>query len=636
MTARRPLVTKDGFITELPAGDTVSAGSSSSNVVAGSGLIGGGSLHENPEIDIALPPNPSGLIFVGDALGNDGYAQATADTALASGVDAGTLADTQVVSGNAALFTAVSALGSGNAALELIPNLVGGGPFDTFTAAGTILSGMPVGVDDTGRVQAVAVDQILNDDLVVSSGRILIQDNDQLAQNRPCYIGTYGGAQKVLVNQERYTVSTTNQVSIITISGTTSDLITRDAFASQAGTYAYQPYSCYLPNLDKIVTVFRDSSPTAGTFGFVSVVNTTNGRLTNGAVSSIQTGGTHNDQRVVHVSGTNEVHITFRQQNNYPSYERYRVNDNNTLSVLYQSTIQSSAGTFGDLAYLEHAGTSINVFRGASNYFYAVTLSGNTIGTPVALTNERADWPQLMYFPNINKCVATTDLFSSSSGVAFVLEPSGNTIVRGPFFPLLSGSENQTGYSMIVPLNDTPNRGLAFVNANFTDAPTTNSRTQLVEISGMTILPVEGRNLVNGEQVSAQYSSGPTGAFIPELNRPFFVGRRGTTVFQTYAVGTEEAIVQNPIPTRSGLTNYMGVSQETVSSGDSVLVALPGFMHVGEDGEFSAGSSYYLDPENSGLSTSTTNEPRYWDGEVAWNRVGQGVSSSGIMLLNSL
>ena len=79
----------------------------------------------------------------------------------------------------------------------------------------------------------------------------------------------------------------------------------------------------------------------------------------------------------------------------------------------------------------------------------------------------------------------------------------------------------------------------------------------------------------------------------------------------------------------------MGVSQETVSSGDSVLVALPGYMHVGEDGDFSAGSSYYLDPVNSGLST-TTSEPRYWNGEVAWNRVGQAVSSSGIMLLNSL
>jgi hypothetical protein len=631
MTARRPLVTKDGFITELPAGDTVSAGFSSSNVVAGSGLIGGGGLHENPEIDIALPPNPSGLIFVGDALGNDGYAQATADAALASGIDAGTIADTQVVSGNAALFTGVSALGSGNAALEIIPNLVGGGPFDTFTAAGTILSGMPVGVDDTGRVQAVAVDQELNDEYVTSSGRLLQNTSVEFANNKPTYIGTHNGAAVVFQGQMRTSISQVNNYRIITISGTSEELITNRT-SSFGNSYLYYFSSCYLPDSDQVFMLYYISSPQSLN-GRAGQYNESNGLMSLGTASQVNSAA-HNYPHCAAVSGTNEVHLIFTQSTSYPRYERWRVNSNNTITQLYQANLTSVASYFTDIAHNAHQGSSIAVWRGASNYLYASSLSGSTFTTPNVLSSVVSNQTTINYLDNVGKCVVTARQTANGSGVAFIAETSGSTVVRGPLFPLISGSETQNQFSSVVPLNDTANRCIAWVQGTFSDAPTTQPRTQLLEVSGMTILPVAGRSVISGMPMSSQYNYGSNGAFIPEINSPLFVARNATANI-TYAIGEGDAIEQDPIPTRSGLTNYMGISQETVSSGDSVLVALPGYMHVGEDGDFSAGSSYYLDPVNSGLTTVTP-QPYYWNGEVAWNRVGQGVSSSGIMLLNSL
>ena len=85
MASRRPLVVVSGVTSELPPGDTVT-GASAGTIAAGSGLIGGGALSGGTiTLDVSLAPNPSGLIFVGDALGIDGVVQTVAAAALASG-----------------------------------------------------------------------------------------------------------------------------------------------------------------------------------------------------------------------------------------------------------------------------------------------------------------------------------------------------------------------------------------------------------------------------------------------------------------------------------------------------------------------------------------------------------------------
>lgn len=133
MATRRPLVIVSGLTSELPVGDFV-AGASAGTVAAGSGLDGGGALTGGTvTLNVSLAPAASGLIFVGDALGLDGAAQTTANTALASG--------------NAALSSAATAQASGNAALTNLSNKYDktGGPISgpAFTQAQTF--GVPSG-----------------------------------------------------------------------------------------------------------------------------------------------------------------------------------------------------------------------------------------------------------------------------------------------------------------------------------------------------------------------------------------------------------------------------------------------------------------------------------------------------------
>jgi len=159
MVTRRPLVVQDGYVAELPVGDSI-PGDSAAQVIAGSGLVGGGSASGAIRIDAQLAPNPSGLIFVGNSLGVNGAAQTAATQASASGTAAAFIATSALASGNASLVTASTALASGNAALDLVPTLGGGGggTVAEFTAASAVASGYVVGFDGAGKVQSVAVE----------------------------------------------------------------------------------------------------------------------------------------------------------------------------------------------------------------------------------------------------------------------------------------------------------------------------------------------------------------------------------------------------------------------------------------------------------------------------------------------
>ena len=82
MALRRPLVVVSGVTSELPPGDSV-VGAQAGTLVAGSGLNGGGLLDGGTAtVNVSLAAAPSGLIFVGDALGLDGIALASANAAL--------------------------------------------------------------------------------------------------------------------------------------------------------------------------------------------------------------------------------------------------------------------------------------------------------------------------------------------------------------------------------------------------------------------------------------------------------------------------------------------------------------------------------------------------------------------------
>lgn len=197
MVQRRPLVLVSGAPSQLPPGDTLLVPSGSySEVVAGSGLVGGGNIANDIRLDIALATEASGLVFTSDnKLGIDGVAEATANAAIASGNAA--LADVQSAqaSGNAALVIAVEAQASGNAALADASTAQASGNAALVVANEALASGnagLSLSVSALASGNAAIV---LSDEALASGNAALVITPDALASgnaalldiaNSPC------------------------------------------------------------------------------------------------------------------------------------------------------------------------------------------------------------------------------------------------------------------------------------------------------------------------------------------------------------------------------------------------------------------------------------------------------------------
>ena len=157
MTQRSPIVVVNGRQSQLPPGDEID-GAVTGNVTASSGLIGGGDLGTGSKrFDVALEDNASGLIFVGESLGNDGTALVKSEEAVASG-NAG-LEDSVLAlsSGTEYVDYAEVALASGNAALTAAVNATELGNFIELVADSDFSKGDPVSINSVGRAQKLEV-----------------------------------------------------------------------------------------------------------------------------------------------------------------------------------------------------------------------------------------------------------------------------------------------------------------------------------------------------------------------------------------------------------------------------------------------------------------------------------------------
>ncbi len=157
MTQRSPIVVVNGRQSQLPPGDEID-GAVTGNVTASSGLIGGGDLGTGSKrFDVALEDNASGLIFVGESLGNDGTALVKSEEAVASG-NAG-LEDSVLAlsSGTEYIEYAEVALASGNAALTAAVNATELGNFIELVADSDFAKGDPVSINSDGRAQKLEV-----------------------------------------------------------------------------------------------------------------------------------------------------------------------------------------------------------------------------------------------------------------------------------------------------------------------------------------------------------------------------------------------------------------------------------------------------------------------------------------------
>jgi len=431
MTSRRPLVIQDGLVSELSQGDTVQTGGSSTEVVAGSGLVGGGNVGPNIRLDFAVAPNPSGVIYVGDTIGNDGVASVNATIALASGNKADTESFTALSSGNAALSTAVGALASGNAALDLVPTLVGGGGTTAeFTAASAVVSGYAVGVDDAGKVQSV---------------RSVVADNS----NPMSFPSTAVVFESAFSNYISTTYDTTNNRVVIaytdggnsnygtaivgTVSGTSISFGTAVVFESASSNFISTTYDT---TNNRVVIAYRDS----GNSGYgTAIVGTVSGTSISFGTAVVFESAQSTYISTTYDTTNNRVVIAYVDQGN-SAYGTAIVGTVSGTSISFGTAVvfESAVSVYISTTYDTTNNRVVIAYRdlGNSNYGTAIvgTVSGTSIsfGTAVVFESATSISISATYESTNNRVVISyQDQGNSNYGTAIVGTVSGTSISFG-------------------------------------------------------------------------------------------------------------------------------------------------------------------------------------------------------------
>jgi len=619
MATRRPLVIENGLVSELLTGDTVTAGTSTTQVVAGSGLTGGGTVSSNIQIDVALAPNPSGIIYVGDALGIDGTAQVTANTALASGSTAAFLASNALASGNNSLVVGTAALASGNAALALVPTLgAGGGTTARLTAASAIASGYVVGVDGAGRVQSVR--STTTESFSFPSAAVVFESasSDYISS-------TYDSTNNRVVIAYRDLGNSDYGTAIVgTVSGTSISFGTAVVFESASSDYISSTYDS---TNNRVVIAYTDSGNSS--YG-TAIVGTVSGTSISFGTAVVFESATTFYISATYDSTNNRVVIAYQDAGN-SSYGTAIVGTVSgtsisfgTAGVFESATTVSSSATYDStnnrvvIAYIDF---------GNSLYGTAIvgTVSGTAISFGTAVVFESATTLNISatYNSTNNRVViAYTDVGNSSFGTAIVGTVSGTSISFGTAVVFESADSRY-----ISATYDSTNSRVVIA---YTDFGNSSYGTAIVGT-------VSGTSISFGTAVVFESASSPyTSLTYNSTNNRIVIAYAdvGNSSFGT-AIVANELISTSYIPTINSFPNVLGVSQSTVASGSSCLVNLPGTLYNEPAANLTTGAFYYANPTTSGITTTST-KPTSWNGQVPWSFIGRAVTSSGLMLLKSI
>ena len=620
MVSRRPLVTEDGLVSELSQGDTVQTGGSSTEVVAGSGLVGGGSIGPNTRLDFAVAPNPSGLIYAGDSIGNDGVSFVNATTALSYGDAA--LADSAdaLASGNAALSIGAEALASGNAALDLVPTLGGGSNTTVLEAASVVASGVPVGVDDTGRVQAA----------------------ESYFQSTEIDFGAISSFTTEGIQNENYGPGT----NIAVIAGT-----------------------------NQAVCITRQSSG-----GYMkAVVGTWNGTSWSyGTLLTIVSANTNNACVCWH-QGSSRLFIAGSQFDGATGVHHYLASvSGNTVTVVEDKTITPSYIDSQNVMYLPDVDRVLATYAAGGSRLYLYSISGNVTtqqdfasssqtGSKYYTFYDHSTGIPIQYYESGNNhylstwTVTASSLTQNSWTSAFSTRTRHNigtnlaSIGNRQFVFLISegsadpypvygyiatinsagtsitvGAEINTGavgYYVRCPVSFTDDEGFTFGAGG-----ASNSAFYLYSLrksgSSLTLLDTSP-NYTN------LFYRAYTSQFKLSTDDPSYcldISNSNASMAIASGVG-----IQVNTPTLNGQSNILGIADSTVASGTDCTVVLPGSIYNDPNASYTPGKFYYADVATSGLTvTPTAPAPASWSGAVSWNYLGKAVTTSGLLLINSL
>lgn len=635
MAVQKPLVIYNGRLSQLPPGDTIS-GAVVANVVAGSGLVGGGDLNTgNKELNLALATNPSGLIFVNNAVGYDGVALTSGlsslansnaafsvyPSALATGVAAQQDANACVVSGNAALTAAQFATIFDNSAI--------------IQASATVTSGSPVGFDDTGRVRPI----VLNTSTDRTNSITFGATSPFNTQASIFHNSTYNaGSKQVLIgwnNTNRAIIyAGTINPSFSSFSVTASGLVssgTSNTSFNIVDLPARNTFCCtYRDNTNSRIQYYRFGAVSGSEISFgtpIGIGDIFSDSQASGSVinySSIddclffvlQSGGGGLDIQAIRPTDT-LTSVAYTQGNRRGFSETSLINissfptvstaydvDNNRMAVFFRNAANSNRGW----------GSLVNINTGDPR---PVTSTGNYYNFTGTSVLAEVD----SIYDTVNKVfvIGYSDATISGRGTAIIGTTSGNAINFG------SASVFETGAVTRISLaQDYINNKVVFTCV---DSGNSNYGTTVVgTVSGNTI----------SFQTPAVFNSASTNytatTFDP-ISKQILISYANAGVSNQATTIVMDKLYQNTyFPVRNSSNNYVGIAQNAATSGNSITVLLPKSVDFSRT-NLITGETYYLDPVRSGITTTST-EPITWSGAYPWRPIGRAISSSGLYLVD--
>ena len=618
MVSRRPLVTEDGLVSELLQGDTVQTGGSSNEVIAGSGLVGGGVIGPNTRLDFAVAANPSGVIYVGDSIGNDGVSFVNATNALSSGNAA--LADSvdALASGNAALTIGAEALASGNAALGLVPALGGGSNTAVIEAASAVASGVPVGVDDTGRLQAAESYFEATD---IDFGAISAFTTEGIQNDN------YGpGTNIAVITGTNQAVCITRQSAggylkavVGTWNGTSWSYGTWQTIASVNINLAA---CCWHQGSSRLFIVSGQFSGTTGTHNYLCSVS--GGTVTIEEDTSV-TSSYPDNQNCFYLPDVDRVLAAYDAGGS--RVYLYSISGNTSTQEAFASSSQTGSKFY--TFYDQGTGIPIQYYESSNNHYLSTwTVTANSL-TQNSWTSAFSTRSRHNIGVDLASIGDRQFVFLISEGIADpvpiygyigTINATGTTITVGAEI-----NTGATGYYVRCPVSFTDVNGFSFGSGGVSD-----SSFYLYSLrksgSSLTLLDTSP-NLANA------FFRVYTSQFKLSTGDPSYcLDISGANSSMAIASGIGSQV---NTPTLNGQSNILGIADSTVASGTDCTVVLPGSLYNNPNASYTPGKFYYADVATSGL-TETTTQPATWSGAVPWNYLGKAVTTSGLLLINSL
>lgn len=626
MVSRRPLVIQNGLVSELLQGDTVATGGSSSEIIAGSGLVGGGAIGPNTRLDFAVAPNPSGLIYAGDSLGNDGVSFVNATTALSSGNAA--LADSvdALASGNAALSIGAEALASGNAALDLVPTLGGGSNTTVLEAASAVASGVPVGVDDTGRLQAAESYFKAND---IDFGGSAKYSGTQFHQN-----STNGNATNVCV------ISGTNKAVFFQRIGTgymnavvgewSGTSWTFGTFSTVFSQNVNSVVVSYNEDADRILAFFGQYTGSTGTtYASFSVSGTTITKEIDNNISSVYPSYICNS----YIPTIARSLITMDLSGGYAalysmsgSTVTLEANSNPTGGTAVQHFYDQDSDLVIYYVYQNSGFTS----QCSTLTLTASSITQNSLSSTFATRQTGAVTMSLAFVGNRKFVVLISDGGAGSNPYPIysyvgTVNAAGTSITFGTEAVLA----DDTGYYVKVAYSDQANNAFVFGASPQPGASTDGRLSSYREDSGSLTKLDEKSGLPRfSDRLNVTQFKLNNGFYAADFRNP-------TDSNYAYAAIISGVGTQVNTPTLNGQSNILGIADSTVASGTDCTVVLPGSIYNDPNASYTPGKFYYADVATSGLTVTPT-QPSTWSGAVNWNYLGKAITTSGLLLINSL